>query len=119
MNKFITIILLILVVIPHSSFARKIKDHDPILIVSIFPNYPRSAAEQGIEGSVTIEFTVNTMGSVEDPKVITSTPVGIFDKEALRAILKFKFAPKIVKKKTVKSRVVQTIKFKLPDEFKK
>ena len=119
MNKFLTLILLLLVCIPNLSFAKKIKDHDPILIISIAPNYPKSAAEQGIEGIVTIEFTVNTMGSVEDPIIVTSTPAGIFDKEALRAILKFKFAPKVVKNKTVKSRVTQTIEFKLPEGYNK
>ena len=120
MNKFIiTIIAIVLICAPNSSFARKIKDSAPILVISISPNYPRSAAEKGIEGSVTIEFTVNTMGSVEDPIIIKSTPDGIFDKEALRAIMKFKFARKVVKQKRVKSRAVQTIEFKLPKGFKK
>lgn len=90
---------------------------ETIPIVTIAPNYPKTAAENRIEGDVTIEFTITTMGSVKDPKVISTIPSsGIFNREALRAILKYKFVPRIVNGKTVEARAVQTINFRLSRE---
>ncbi len=99
------------------STAKKSKNRDPIAIVTISPNYPRSAAEQGIEGKVTLEFTITTTGSVTNPIVISSSPENIFDREALRAILKYKFAPAMKKGKMIESTAQQTILFKLPKGY--
>ncbi len=96
---------------------KKIKDRGPIAIVTVAPNYPRAAAEQGIEGEVTLEFTITTTGTVTNPVVIASNPEKLFDREALRAILKYKFAPAIKKQKAIQIRVSQTLSFKLPDGY--
>jgi len=96
----------------------KNKNSDPIAIVTIAPNYPRSAAEQGVEGKVTLEFTITTTGSVTNPIVVSSSPENVFDREALRAIVKYKFAPAIKKGRAVESRAEQTIIFKLPEGYK-
>ncbi len=96
---------------------RKVKDRGPIAIVTVAPNYPRAAAEQGIEGKVTLEFTITTTGTVINPVVVSSNPEKTFDREALRAILKYKFAPAIKKQKAIQIRVSQTLSFKLPDGY--
>lgn len=72
------------------------KDGGIVPIVTISPNYPRKAAIAKIEGWVEIEFTITEGGLVINPKVINSKPKRIFDREAIRAILKYKFKPKIV-----------------------
>ena len=71
-------------------------DGDYLPIVKVAPQYPRRAAQRGIEGYVVLEFTVTEMGTVIDPRVVESDPPGIFDKAAMDAALKFKYKPKIV-----------------------
>ncbi|MCP3866905.1 MAG: TonB family protein [Gammaproteobacteria bacterium] len=56
------------------------------------PRYPRRAKRSGVEGVVTVAFTVTTTGSVRDPKVIKSNPPGVFDRVVLSAIKHWRFA---------------------------
>lgn len=91
------------------------KDGGIIPIVTIQPNYPRKALIAKIEGWVKIEFTITETGAVINPKVIKSKPVRIFDREAIRAILKYKFKPKIVDGVGQTQVATQTIDFKLAD----
>ena len=92
------------------------KDGGIIPIVTIAPNYPRKAAIAKIEGWVRVEFTITESGTVVNPKVIESKPVRIFDREALRAILKYKFKPKIVDGVAMTQTATQQIDFKLAKE---
>jgi len=84
-----------------------------IPIVTIAPNYPRKAAIAKIQGWVKIEFTITAGGTVVKPRVVESKPVRIFDREALRAILKYKFKPKVVDGVAMTQVATQTIEFKL------
>ena len=86
---------------------------DIIPIVRINPIYPRDAAMNGIEGWVTLEFTITETGTVKSPKVIDSKPPRIFNREAMRAILKWKFKPRVVDGVAVERRATQTIDFTL------
>ena len=88
-------------------------DSSIIPIVTIAANYPKAAAINKIEGFVTLQFTVNERGSVEQPEVMESQPEGVFDTEATKAILKYKFKPARVNNKFVKQKAMQTIEFKL------
>lgn len=91
------------------------KDGGIIPIVTIQPNYPRKALIAKIEGWVKIEFTITETGSVINPRVLKSKPVRIFDREAVRAILKYKFKPKVVNGVAQTQVASQTIDFKLAD----
>lgn len=91
-------------------------DGDLIPLVKIAPRYPRRAAIAGKEGWVKVEFTVTELGNVEDVKVLDSRPSRVFDRAAKRAILKWKFKPKIVEGKPVSRRAIQVIEFKLAKE---
>ena len=71
-------------------------DGERIPIVRVQPKYPRIALERGIEGWVTVEFTVSEMGDVVDPVIIEAEPAGIFDRAALKAVARFKYKPTIV-----------------------
>jgi protein TonB len=71
-------------------------DGDYLPIVKVAPQYPRRALKKGIEGYVTLEFTVTTLGTVIDPVVIDSKPKNIFDRAAINAAKKFKYKPKFV-----------------------
>jgi protein TonB len=87
-----------------------------IPIVTIAPNYPRKAAIAKIEGWVKVEFTITETGTVINPSVVDSKPPRIFDREALRAILKYKFKAKIVDGVPQQQVATQQIDFKLAKE---
>jgi protein TonB len=65
----------------------------------------------GVEGYVTIRFTVTDDGTVSNPKVIESRPPRVFDRAALAAIKRWKFRPKFVNGVAVEQNGVQTIEF--------
>ncbi|MCW8869615.1 MAG: energy transducer TonB [Proteobacteria bacterium] len=87
-----------------------------IPIVRIAPQYPRKALMAKIEGWVKVKFTITPSGTVTNPEVVDAKPRRIFDREAIRAILKFKFKPKIVNGQGVEQVATQTIEFELPDQ---
>lgn len=89
------------------------QEGDLIPLVRIQPQYPRRAALAGIEGWVQVEFTITETGSVTDPRVIDAKPPRIFNQEAIRAILKWKFKPRVVNGQAVPMRATQTIDFTL------
>lgn len=86
---------------------------DVVPLVRIQPQYPRDAALNGLEGYVTIEFTITETGSVRDPRVIDSKPPRVFDREAIRAILRWKFKPRVIDGVAVARQATQTIDFSL------
>ncbi len=91
----------------------KSAEGDIIPIVRINPIYPREAAMKGTEGWVKIEFTITETGTVKSPKVLDASPPRIFNREATRAILKWKFKPRVIDGVAVERRATQTIDFTL------
>jgi periplasmic protein TonB len=88
-------------------------DGDVIPIVRIEPQYPRDALLRNIEGWVQLRFTINPDGSVANPSVIAAEPPRIFNREAIRAILRWKFRPRIVDGQPVARQAEQIIEFKI------
>lgn len=84
-----------------------------IPVVVIRPIYPREAALSGTEGWVKVEFTITETGIVKDPSVIEAEPPRVFNREAIRAILKWKFKPRVVDGIAVERRAHQVIEFTL------
>jgi len=84
---------------PGAGFGR---DGEATPIVRIEPKYPIQAARDGKEGWVRLSFTINEIGGVEDVKVIDAEPKRIFDREARRALLKWKYKPKVEDGKPMK-----------------
>lgn len=72
-----------------------IAEGDYLPIVRVAPVYPARALSRGLEGYVDLEFTVTTTGTVRDPIVIFSTS-SLFERAATRAVLKFKYKPRVV-----------------------
>jgi len=72
-----------------------IAEGDYLPIVRVAPVYPARALSRGLEGFVDLSFTVTTTGSVEDPIVLQSTS-SLFERAAVRAVLKFKYKPRVV-----------------------
>lgn len=93
-----------------------LQEGDPIPVAAIPPQYPRDALMQGISGWVRVEFTINPDGSVSDARVVDAEPRrGIFDREALRAITRWRFKPKVQDGVAISSRAGYTIDFKLDE----
>lgn len=86
-----------------------------IPVVVIRPLYPREAAVAGIEGWVRVEFTITETGAVKDPTIVAADPPRVFNREALRAILKWKFKPRVVDGVAVERRATQVIDFTLDE----
>lgn len=64
------------------------------LVFGYPPIYPRNAINREIEGYVHVGFSVNTAGEVYDEHIVDAQPKGIFDKSALKAIVKFRYKPR-------------------------
>ncbi|MEA5446741.1 energy transducer TonB [Gammaproteobacteria bacterium AB-CW1] len=84
-------------------------------VVRIEPQWPRRAVLDGIEGWVKIQFTVGPDGSVEQPRVIESHPPRLFDQQAMRAIQRWRFRPRMVDGRPVEQTATQVIEFRLED----
>jgi len=91
----------------------KTEEGDIIPIVVIRPMYPRDAAMKGQEGWVKVEFTITAIGTVKDPRVIDAKPPRVFNREAIRAILKWKFKPRVIDGVAVDRPATQIIDFSL------
>ena len=100
-------------ILPH--YPKEIKVFEPKAIVTIFPNYPREALDKKIEGDVTIEFTLTKEGIVKNPIIINSS-TSIFEKNAIKAILKYKFSRRLVGYEVKEAKVIYLIAFRLAKE---
>ena len=108
---------------PNLNFKRRrsgvFMDGSYVPIFQVPPQYPRIAAERGIEGCVVLKYVVTEVGSVRDPEVIQSIPQGIFDRAAIRAALRYKYKPLIRDGNAVEVEgVTQRITFVLEGEGK-
>ena len=72
-----------------------IAEGDYLPIVRVAPVYPSRALSRGLEGFVDMSFTVTSAGTVKDPIVLQSTS-SLFERAATRAVLKFKYKPRVV-----------------------
>jgi len=92
-----------------------IAEGDYLPIVRVAPVYPARALSRGLEGFVDLSFTVTTAGTVKDPIVLQSTS-SLFERAAIRAVLKFKYKPRVVDGVPVEVPGVKTrISFMLED----
>ncbi|MPW36168.1 energy transducer TonB [Vibrio sp. B1Z05] len=67
----------------------------------IEPRYPARALSRKIEGYVVMSFTINDRGRPTDIKIVDSKPKRIFDREAMRALQRWKYQPLVVNGKAI------------------
>lgn len=60
--------------------------------IKFMPQYPAEAAARKIEGYVTLSYTIGRDGSVQNLKVVDSSPANVFDEAAKTAVSKWAFA---------------------------
>ncbi|MDJ0759160.1 MAG: energy transducer TonB [Woeseiaceae bacterium] len=74
--------------------AMNVAEGDYLPIVRVAPVYPARALSRGLEGYVDLSFTVTSAGTVSNPVVDFSTS-SLFERAAIRAVLKFKYKPRV------------------------
>ncbi len=83
-------------------------------LVRVNPDYPRRALERGIEGWVHVRFTITAAGTVKDLMVVDAEPKGVFDEAASKAVLRWRYNPRVENGVAVERVGEQTlIRFKL------
>ncbi len=75
-------------------------DGEYLPIVKVAPQYPRRAAQRGVEGFCTVEFTVTVTGATRDVIVLEGTkkdgsPTTMFNSASIKAAKKFKYKPRV------------------------
>ena len=84
-----------------SSGAQAAGSEEVLPLVRIEPLYPRQAQIKGLEGWVELQFDVDANGAVKNVRILKSKPRRVFDSSARRAVLKWKYRPKVVDGKAV------------------
>ncbi|WP_150000213.1 energy transducer TonB [Iodidimonas gelatinilytica] len=68
----------------------------------VAPRYPKAAVDEGIEGCVMVEFTVEETGRTSNVDVVRSEPPHVFDQEAISAAQRIRYEPPTYKGEPVK-----------------
>ncbi|WP_339516601.1 energy transducer TonB [Pseudomonas sp. RL_15y_Pfl2_60] len=79
----------------------------------VSPQYPRYALQRGIEGHVKLAFTITRAGAVENVRVLEASPKNVFEREARRAAVRWRFAPRTEGGLAVAREAVKTLYFRL------
>jgi protein TonB len=75
-------------------YSKSVGDTDATPILQIEPQYPIDAARRGIEGWVKLSFSIDKTGSVTRVQIIDSSPPRVFDREAKRALKRWRYKAK-------------------------
>jgi protein TonB len=62
----------------------------------IEPEYPHDALLKKIGGSVTIAYTVDIKGDIQDVRVESADPAGVFDRAAIDAVKRWRYEPLLI-----------------------
>ncbi len=82
-------------------------DGEYLPIVRVEPMYPRRAQSRGIEGHCDMSFTVTRTGEVTDV-VAMECSSSVFTKSSVKAVLKWKYKPRVVNGEPIDSPGVTT-----------
>lgn len=96
---------------------------NPRPLIFVWPAYPEEAKSQGIEGYCIVNFDINPTGSTENIhikpgncKTATGTITDLFTATSIKAVSRFKYAPKIDNGVPVYFRnAVYTVRYQKPE----
>ncbi|MGY5729874.1 energy transducer TonB [Vibrio chemaguriensis] len=70
-------------------------DQQALPLYRVDPRYPSKALKRRVEGYVIMRFTIDATGRPKDIEVIEAEPQRMFEREAIRALKKWKYQPKV------------------------
>jgi bla regulator protein blaR1 len=77
------------------------------------PEFPTAARLSGIEGWVTVNYTIDEKGRVSDVRIVDAKPRKVFDSAVRKAVHNWRFEPTVLDGQPVARRMAQTIQFSL------
>lgn len=77
----------------------------------VAPEYPQRALERRLEGWVDLEFTVGTDGSTRDVTVVAASHDSFFRREAIAAVERWRFEPRVFMNRPIEQRSYTRIRF--------
>ena len=83
----------------------------PVAISRVAPTYPREALRRGIRGTVRIQATIATDGSVERMELAQSSGDRYLDRAAMEAVRRWRFTPAMRNGQPVSAAVVIPVDF--------
>jgi protein TonB len=81
---------------------------DLVPLVRIAPNYPEDALAAGLDGVVTLMFTITTRGTTRDIVVVESSHPS-FEQAAITALGRWRYQPQMEGGQPVEVRGMQTV----------
>lgn len=79
--------------------------HEKAVVKNLaIPKYPRRALSRGIEGEVTVEYSLDEFGKVTSAKIVSTGVTKIFNRSALKALKKSTFSPRMLNGRPVVTR---------------
>ncbi|MBF2755690.1 MAG: energy transducer TonB [Gammaproteobacteria bacterium AqS3] len=94
-----------------------VRDGEYLPLFRVNPQYPRRAQERGITGYAVACFTVTPAGTVVDPWIKDSEPKSsIFHSASMRAVVKWKYKPKVVNGEPVATPTCTQLTYQLEGE---
>jgi len=75
------------------------------------PEYPERLVQRGVTGWVDVEFTVRADGTTGDITVVDASSATFFRKEAIAAVEKWRFEPRIFMNRPIQQRTYTRIRF--------
>jgi protein TonB len=106
----VPVVLLAFLALPAVTLLAEEKTEPPVPVRMVAPEPPASFSRSGATGLVTVTFTVDDKGNVQDPSVVKSSHHEL-DESALAAIKKWRFKP------AKKDGVPVAIKVTIPIKF--
>ncbi len=92
-------------------YAARQLDVYPALEGALDLRYPAGAAASNINGRVVLLVLIAANGMVDEAGVVEAEPPGVFDGDAVRALLAARFRPALRNGRAVKSRLVVEVSF--------
>lgn len=80
----------------------------------VSPRYPKKALHFGLEGDVTVTFSIAKNGSVDNVEIIHAKPKHLFEQEVLDAVAQFRYRPQLLQgQPVVVTGIEETFNFRL------
>lgn len=87
------------------------------LVSELRPVYPTYAVRRGIEGTVLVDVSIDSLGRVSGTEIVTSSNYAILDRAAIRCVRRVRFIPASYMGKPVADTLRIAINFRLQTDY--